>query len=122
MTASFCRPAKDHYGRECVVDQAGIELPALRCGRAGALGLEIHVILAAGESDFEPAFAALSSHRAGALLVANDPFLIALRERLVRATAERGRWKAIRCHVGQIERTGKVKFTPPCCAACENGL
>ncbi|HKG82417.1 MAG TPA: ABC transporter substrate-binding protein [Beijerinckiaceae bacterium] len=58
-------------------------------GRAAALGVAIHVISAAGENDFEPAFAAVASRGAGALLVANDPFLIDLRERLVRAAAER---------------------------------
>ena len=58
-------------------------------GRAAALGVAIHVISAAGEFDFEPAFAAVAWRGAGALLVANDPFLIDLRERLVRAAAER---------------------------------
>ena len=57
--------------------------------RGASLGLAIHVLAAAGESDFEPTFEAISSRGIGALLVANDPFLIDLRGHLVRLAAER---------------------------------
>jgi putative ABC transport system substrate-binding protein len=57
--------------------------------RAAAHGLEVHILNAVGEADFEPAFATMAARRIEGLLVANDPFLVDLRERLVRMAAER---------------------------------
>jgi putative ABC transport system substrate-binding protein len=53
------------------------ELQSRDLDKAGhALGLkEVHILKASAESDFEPAFAAMSQAQAGALLVATDAFL-----------------------------------------------
>jgi len=50
---------------------------------AGTLGLQIHVVNAATEREFGAAFATLVQQRAGALVVAADPFFTARREELV---------------------------------------
>jgi putative ABC transport system substrate-binding protein len=52
-------------------------------------GLRLHVLNAASNSDFEPAFASLAV-RAGALLVGNDPFFFSRHERLVALAARHG--------------------------------
>ncbi len=57
--------------------------------QAGArtLGLQIAVLNAPGESDFEPAFAALIAQKMAGLLVGDDPFLQGHRDQLVRLAA-----------------------------------
>src|SRR5205085_1548873 len=61
---------------------AGAEAREVRA-RAAALGLEAQVVHAASEGDLEPAFVALSARAIGALLLANDPYFVDLRDRLV---------------------------------------
>jgi putative tryptophan/tyrosine transport system substrate-binding protein len=50
---------------------------------AGALGLQLHLLEASSERDFETAFATLVQMRAGGLAVAADPFFASEREQLV---------------------------------------
>jgi putative tryptophan/tyrosine transport system substrate-binding protein len=50
---------------------------------ARALGLQIAVLNAPAESDFEPAFATIAGQKLAGLLVADDPFLESRRGRLV---------------------------------------
>jgi putative tryptophan/tyrosine transport system substrate-binding protein len=50
---------------------------------ARAKGLQLHVLKANSESEIDTAFASLAQLRAGALVVAADPFLSTRRERLV---------------------------------------
>jgi putative ABC transport system substrate-binding protein len=50
---------------------------------ARSLGLRIEVFNASTESEIDTAFAALSAHRLGALLVANNPLFTTRRERMI---------------------------------------
>jgi hypothetical protein len=54
---------------------------------AARLGVQLVVVKATTESEFEPAFARLSRERAGALLVAADSFFNSRREKLVALSA-----------------------------------
>jgi putative tryptophan/tyrosine transport system substrate-binding protein len=54
---------------------------------ARALGLRLHILNASSERDIETAFAAVPQTRAGALLVAADPFFFSRREKLVALAA-----------------------------------
>jgi putative ABC transport system substrate-binding protein len=49
---------------------------------ARSLGLELHILNAGTERDFEPAFATLVRLRAGGLVIGNDPFFISRSEQL----------------------------------------
>ena len=54
---------------------------------ARTAGLRIEVFRAENEDEFEPAFAALSARRKGAVLVANDPLFTTSRDRIVALAA-----------------------------------
>jgi len=56
-------------------------------GAARTLGLELHVVRASSELDFEPAFAALVRQRVAALLVETSPFFNSRREPLIALAA-----------------------------------
>jgi putative tryptophan/tyrosine transport system substrate-binding protein len=58
---------------------------ALGAGRA--LGKEVHIVTASSEGEIGTAFGDLVKHRAGALMVAPDPFLFDRREHLVALAA-----------------------------------
>jgi putative tryptophan/tyrosine transport system substrate-binding protein len=51
------------------------------------LGLRISIFNARTESEFEPAFTALAEQKAAALLVADDPYLVSQRDRIVQLAA-----------------------------------
>jgi putative tryptophan/tyrosine transport system substrate-binding protein len=51
------------------------------------IGLQVHILNASSERDFEPAFAALVQRRAGALAVSGDPFFNARAEQLATLAA-----------------------------------
>ncbi len=65
---------------------AEIQLKDLQIA-AGAIGKGIHVVKASSESGIDTAFAILAQQRAGALLVASDPFFNSRRDQLVALTA-----------------------------------
>jgi ABC-type uncharacterized transport system substrate-binding protein len=54
---------------------------------ARSLGLQLQVLKASSESDFDAAFAAVIAQRAGVLLIASDPFLFSRRNQLVALAA-----------------------------------
>jgi putative tryptophan/tyrosine transport system substrate-binding protein len=54
---------------------------------ATGIGLEVEIIRASAESDFEVAFATMAAHKHAGLLVADDPFLQGQRDALVRLAA-----------------------------------
>jgi putative ABC transport system substrate-binding protein len=54
---------------------------------ARTLGLLLHILKASSESDFDAVFATIIEQRAGALLIASDPFLFSQRTKLVALTA-----------------------------------
>jgi putative tryptophan/tyrosine transport system substrate-binding protein len=56
-------------------------------GAARTLGLELHVVRASSELDFEPAFAALVQQRVAALVVETSPFFNSRREPLIALAA-----------------------------------
>jgi len=54
---------------------------------ARTLGLQLHIVNASGDGDFDSAFAAIARTGAGALLVAGDPFYFGQRQQLVALAA-----------------------------------
>src|SRR5262245_48750554 len=54
---------------------------------ARSLGLQVHIVNASSEGEFESAFATIAQTGAGALLVAGDPFYFSRREKLVALAA-----------------------------------
>src|SRR5260221_2408866 len=65
---------------------AEIRVTAVR-DAADALGLELSVLNASSEREIDAAFATLAERRAGALLVASDPFFFARREQIAALAA-----------------------------------
>jgi putative ABC transport system substrate-binding protein len=57
--------------------------------RAASLGLGAQLLHVRGADDLEPAFATAASAKVDAILVANDPFLIDIKDQLVRIAAAR---------------------------------
>ena len=54
---------------------------------ARALGLNVHIVRAASESDLEPAFATCAQLRAGGLLVTSDPFFNVVNKQIIALAA-----------------------------------
>jgi putative ABC transport system substrate-binding protein len=54
---------------------------------ARTLGLQLHILKASSESDFDAAFATVIEQSAGAILIASDPFLFSRRNQLVALAA-----------------------------------
>jgi putative ABC transport system substrate-binding protein len=57
---------------------------------AGKLGLQIHVLHASSESDFDAAFATLRQFTAGALVISNDAFFASRTEMLAAVALRHG--------------------------------
>ena len=75
------------------------------------LDLKLALLSAEKESDLEPAFAALVQQGAGALLVAQDPFLVSLREKFA-TLAERHAIPVIYPFRDFVEAGGLVNYGP----------
>jgi len=75
------------------------------------LDLKLALLSAEKESDLEPAFVALVQQGAGALLVAQDPFLVSLREKFA-TLAERHAIPVIYPFRDFVEAGGLVSYGP----------
>jgi putative ABC transport system substrate-binding protein len=76
---------------------------------ASALRLNIHVVTASREDDFEAAFASLDQQHAGALLVSTESVFLNLRHALI-ATAARHRTPAIYDRREYVEAGGLMSY------------
>ncbi|MGH6742503.1 MAG: ABC transporter substrate-binding protein [Bradyrhizobium sp.] len=78
---------------------------------ARALGLQLNIFNARSEIEIEPAFAALAVQKAAALLVADDPYLESLRQRLAEL-ATRYSLPAIYISRDFVEAGGLMSYGP----------
>jgi putative ABC transport system substrate-binding protein len=76
---------------------------------ARTLGLQLHVLRASTERDIDMAFATFVQQGAVALLVANDPFFVSLRDQIV-AQAARNALPAIYFHRDFITAGGLISY------------
>jgi putative ABC transport system substrate-binding protein len=76
---------------------------------AKAIGQELLVISATSDGDFEAAFASISQHRAGALLIGQDPFLFQAGDQLAALTA-RHRVPAIYGNSESVSAGGLISY------------
>ena len=74
MLANLNNPSADFQLKEAI-------------GAARAIGLQLHVLNAISETDFEAAFATLVQQRADALMVGSDAFFLSRREQIVALVA-----------------------------------
>jgi putative ABC transport system substrate-binding protein len=76
---------------------------------AGKLGLELQILQARNEGDFEPAFAALRESKAGGLVISNEGLLIGRSEQLA-ALALRDKLPAIHVSPNFTAAGGLVSY------------
>src|SRR6266446_4573697 len=69
-----------------VIATIGGNAASVAARAATTLGLELHVLHASTEGEFEPAFARLMQLRAGGLVIGTDGFLVSRSERLAALT------------------------------------
>ena len=74
-------------------------------------GVQLHIVEASAESDFEKAFASLASLQAGALVVGADPFFTARRAQIV-ALAARHSLPAIYEWREFVDAGGLISYGP----------
>jgi putative ABC transport system substrate-binding protein len=76
---------------------------------ATALGMRVYPASAARDSDFDPAFEALTQLGAGALLVSSDPFHVSRRDRIV-ALAARNHIPAVYSQSEYVKAGGLISY------------
>ena len=76
---------------------------------ARLLGLQLHIVGASEENEFDSAFATLVHQRAGAVLLSGDPFLLSRADQLV-ALTDRHRMPAIFGHREYVAAGGLMSY------------